>query len=295
MLRLRSEEVLRDNDNVLDVIDNAVSDRVGIVVLNGEGASGKKLYEAACLLKSVIRDRAYLLIDERVDIATAVKASGVLLSDQGLPSIVARNTMMGSNTESIVLPLVARNVQTSDAALDASNSEGADFLIYSVKGGSHSEGLVNSVLGSVKIPIFIAVKSLRDELLFEKALNLLRLGASGIVVSVDELKMFRYDDLNKLFHGDYASNKKAEEKSQSSDKLKTLDTDNGFPGKKAKAGFTKLDEKEQQFIEKERAILLEATDAIHRAAPLMGEISLLRDAVSQLDEPFLLVIVVIVC
>ncbi|CAA3028317.1 probable transmembrane GTPase FZO-like, chloroplastic isoform X1 [Olea europaea subsp. europaea] len=289
VLRLSSEEVLRDSDNVLDVIDNAVSDRVGIVVLNGEGASGKKLYEAACLLKSVIRDRSYLLIDERVDIAAAVNASGVLLSDQGLPSIVARNTMMGSNTESIVLPLVARNVQTSDAALDASTSEGADFLIYSVKGGSHSEELVNSVLGSVKIPIFITVDSLRDE--FEKALDLLRLGASGIVVSVDELKMFRYDDLKKLFHGDYASNKKAEERSHSSDKLKTLDTDNGFPGKKGKAGFTKLDEKEQQFIEKERAILLEAIDAIHRAAPLMGEISLLRDAVSQLDEPFLLVIV----
>lgn len=174
---------------------------------------------------------------------------------------------MGSNTESIVLPLVARNVQTSDAALDASNSEGADFLIYSVKGGSHSEGLVNSVLGSVKIPIFITVDSLQDE--FEKVLDLLRLGASGIVVSVDELKMFRYDDLKKLFHGDYASNKKAEERSHSSDKLKTLDTDNGFPGKKGKAGFTKLDEKEQQFIEKERAILLEAIDAIHRAAPLV--------------------------
>ncbi|KAL2510665.1 FZO-like [Abeliophyllum distichum] len=291
VLRLSSEEVLRDDKNVLDVIDNAVSDRVGVVVLNGGEASGKKLYEAACLLKSVIRDRAYLLIDERVDIAAAVNASGVLLSDQGLPSIVARNTMMGSNTESVVLPLVARNVQTSDAALDASNSEGADFLIYSVRGDTHSEGLVNSVFGSVKIPIFIMVDSLGDEIMFEKALNLLKLGASGIVISVDELNLFRHDKLNKLFHGDYASNKKAEERSQSFDKLKTLDTDNGFPGKKGKAGFTKLEEKEQQFIEKERAILLEAIDTIQRAAPLMGEISLLRDAVSQLDEPFLLVIV----
>lgn len=83
VLRLSSDDVFRDDKAVIDVIDNAVSDRVGIVVLTGVEGSGKRLYEAACLLKSVIRDRAYLLIDERVDIAAAVNASGVVLSDQG--------------------------------------------------------------------------------------------------------------------------------------------------------------------------------------------------------------------
>jgi thiamine monophosphate synthase len=34
-------------------------------------------------VKSVVRDRAYLLIRERVDIAAAVNARGVVLSDQG--------------------------------------------------------------------------------------------------------------------------------------------------------------------------------------------------------------------
>lgn len=57
---------------------------VRVVLLNGgEGSSGGRLYEAACLLKSVVRDRAYLLISERVDVAAAVGASGVVLSDQG--------------------------------------------------------------------------------------------------------------------------------------------------------------------------------------------------------------------
>lgn len=83
VLQLSSEEFLEDNINVLDIVDNAVANQVGIIVLNGGGASGGKLYEAACLLKSVIRERAYLIIDERVDIAAAVNASGVLLSDQG--------------------------------------------------------------------------------------------------------------------------------------------------------------------------------------------------------------------
>lgn len=82
ILHLTPEDVLNNGDGV-DLVDEAVSGRVGIVVLSGGGGTGKSLYEAACVLKSVIRDRAYLLIAERVDIASAVNASGVLLSDQG--------------------------------------------------------------------------------------------------------------------------------------------------------------------------------------------------------------------
>lgn len=82
VLKLSCEDVLRD-ENIIDEIDQAISGRVDVVVLNGDGASGGKLYEAACLLKSVIKGRAYLLIGGRVDIAAAVSASGVLLSDQG--------------------------------------------------------------------------------------------------------------------------------------------------------------------------------------------------------------------
>lgn len=297
VLRLSSDEVFRDDKAVLDVIDDSVADRVGIVVLTGGGGSGKMLYEAACLLKSVIRERAYLLIDERVDIAAAVNASGVLLSDQGLPTIVARNAMMNAKNESVVLPLVGRNVQTHDAASDASNFEGADFLILTVDSGRSPEQLVSSVYGRVKIPIFVMVDSFGYGTSYTKASDLLRSGASGVVVSVDELNLFNEDDPIKHFFREHASRKnvKVETSSQSFDELKTLVMENGLPGRKTVAGFTVLEEREQQLIEKERSILLEAIDAIQRAAPLMGEISLLRDAVSQLDEPFLLVIVVIVC
>lgn len=82
VLQLDAAEVLGGGD-ALDLIDRAVAKWVGIVVLNSCEGGGGKLYEAACKLKSVVGDRAYLLIAERVDIATAVNASGVLLSDQG--------------------------------------------------------------------------------------------------------------------------------------------------------------------------------------------------------------------
>lgn len=82
VLKVSCEDVLRD-ETVVNEIDQAISGRVDVVVLSGGGASGGKLYEAACLLKSIIKGMAYLLIDGRVDIAAAVNASGVLLSDQG--------------------------------------------------------------------------------------------------------------------------------------------------------------------------------------------------------------------
>ncbi|KAL0419907.1 UNVERIFIED_CONTAM: putative transmembrane GTPase FZO-like, chloroplastic [Sesamum radiatum] len=293
VLRLSSDDVFRDDKAVLDVIDEAVSDRVGIVVLTGGEGSGKKLYEAACLLKSVIRDRAYLLIDERVDIAAAVNASGVLLSDQGLPTIVARNTMMDAKTDSVILPLVARNVRTHNAALDASNSEGADFLIYTIDGEGSLENLLSSVSGRVKIPIFVMVDSLMVGTSLKISSDLLRSGVSGLVVSVDELSSTGEDDLSNLFYSEYAY-KKVDDDRQSFDNLRVADKENGFPGKKMIAGFTRLEERERQFIVKERSILLEAIDVIQRAAPLMKDISLLKDAVSQLDDPFLLVIVMII-
>ncbi|RVW54818.1 putative transmembrane GTPase FZO-like, chloroplastic [Vitis vinifera] len=83
VLQLSVDEVL-DRAGVLDVVDEAVSKWVGVVVLDGGDGSGGRLYEAACLLKSVVRERAYLMVAERVDIAAAVNANGVVLSDKGL-------------------------------------------------------------------------------------------------------------------------------------------------------------------------------------------------------------------
>ncbi|XAR57555.1 Ubiquitinyl hydrolase 1 [Bertholletia excelsa] len=63
MLQLSCEEVLEDG-SVLDVVDDAVSWCVGIVVLTDGVGGGGKLYKAACKVKSIIRERAYLVIAE---------------------------------------------------------------------------------------------------------------------------------------------------------------------------------------------------------------------------------------
>ena len=82
ILHLHPNDIL-NSPKALDLVDKAIAKWVRVVVLTGDENSGGKLYEAARLLKSVVGDRAYMLIAERVDVAAAVGASGVLLSDQG--------------------------------------------------------------------------------------------------------------------------------------------------------------------------------------------------------------------
>ncbi|XVF72416.1 hypothetical protein PTKIN_Ptkin12aG0119600 [Pterospermum kingtungense] len=289
VLQLTPEEVLAD-DSPLDLLDKAVSKWVGLVVLSGGEGSGGKVYEAALLLKAAVKDRAYFLITERVDIAAAVGASGVVLSDQGLPAIVARNTMMDSKQDSVFLPLVARNVQTADAALNASSSEGADFLIYDLCEEEHVDMSLKSVYENVKIPIFVVNNNTPAEVTsLTEVSHILKSGASGLVLSLEDLRLFTDDVLSQLFNIVSTTNNKPQD--ESIDKLKMEDIDHDSGLKMGVAGFIKVEDREKQLIEKERSVLKEAINVFQKAAPLMEEISLLIDAVAQIDEPFLLAIV----
>ncbi|WZZ11682.1 hypothetical protein YC2023_097603 [Brassica napus] len=274
LLRLDADEVMSGNrDETLDLIDRALAKSVQIVVLDG-GVNAGKLYEAACLLKSLVKGRAYLLIAERVDIAAAVGASGVALSDEGLPAIVARNTLMGSNSESVVLPLVARIVKDVESALTASSSEGADFLI--LVGSREDQQLADSLLKSVKIPIFVVCISKGEA---KEELQLLRSGASGFVVSLHDLRSSRDVALRQFLDGASYVNENETPLVEASDLHEKA------------AGLVKFEDKQKEIIEMEKSVLRETIEIIHKAAPLMEEVSLLVDAASRIDEPFLMVIV----
>ncbi|KAJ8643665.1 hypothetical protein MRB53_005413 [Persea americana] len=82
VLQLNSDEVLRIEDD-LNAVNVAVSKWEVIVMLDAWERSGGRLYEVARALKLVIGERAYLLIGERVDVVAVVRASGVVLFDQG--------------------------------------------------------------------------------------------------------------------------------------------------------------------------------------------------------------------
>ncbi|PKA62620.1 hypothetical protein AXF42_Ash012207 [Apostasia shenzhenica] len=259
VLRVSAEEVL-GGDGFCSEVDAAVSRGVGIVVLDfGEPRGGGRIYEAACLLKTVLEDRAHLLIAERVDVAAAVGASGIVLSDHGIPAIVARNMMSKSKSDTVFLPIVARAVHNTLSAEHAANCDGADFLILNNE-SDNKVMLEESFTQHVKVPILFSPQSPGDSLSVDLVPQLLKSGASGIVMSLDNFKLFN-DDLLKMFSTNVI------------------------------AGFTNLDEKEINLLEAESHLLQEAVATIQKAAPMMNEIALLVDASSRLKEPFLMVIV----
>lgn len=89
VLRVRLEEMRSEEEKVLllEEINAAVIGGVTMIILEDSsdaGPGGAKLYDAGCMLKTMLRGRAELLISERVDIAAASGADGVLLTDEGI-------------------------------------------------------------------------------------------------------------------------------------------------------------------------------------------------------------------
>lgn len=187
----------------------------------------------------------------------------------GLPAIVARNTMKDSKSESVVLPLVGRNVQNLDAALSASNSEGADFLMCGFREGQKADLVGNSVFTNVKIPIFVMNASHGEAKSLAEMSKCLKSGASGFVISLKNLRLFSGDVLSQLFNAIRTTNEKLDRELENASNVKLLDAGDSFPVKESVAGFVKLENREKQLIETERSVLLEAIDVIQKAAPLV--------------------------
>lgn len=184
----------------------------------------------------------------------------------GLPAIVARNTLLGSNPDSIVLPLVARIVKDVDSALSASSSEGADFLILGSGEDKQVGLLADSLLKSVKIPIFVTCRSkgeAREELL------LLKSGASGFVISLKDLRSSRDVALRECLDGAYDVNHEIPNENESILNEKPFVEASDLQGKINSAGFIKLEDKQKQIIEMEKSVLRETTEIIQKAAPLV--------------------------
>lgn len=172
--------------------------------------------------------------------------------------------MMDSRSDSVVLPLVARKVQSLDTALNASNSEGADFLIYSVSDGSHVDSMPNSVRDDVKIPIFVRFPIYGEDMLAKEASKCLKSGASGLVISVKDFEKYGENVLSTLF--DEVDPPSTRARDESCDPSVMY---NGFGGKEIVAGFINLEDREKQLIERERLALLEAINVIKKAAPMV--------------------------
>lgn len=171
---------------------------------------------------------------------------------------------MSSKSESIVLPVVGRTVQTVNAALQASSAEGADFLVYTSTVLAEQEPIstnlfISSIYENVKIPVFIEMRFLTD---FDQVSKVLMSGARGLSVSLEKLKSSG-DALSKILY-----DQSSQDEVSAIDKLNSNISTNGIPDM-GLSSFVQIEDREVQFIRKEKRLLVEAVNAIEEAAPLV--------------------------
>lgn len=113
-------------DATLQQLDAAIQNGLtGVVLSEPQDGDAAKLYDAALALKEGIRGRVPLLVLDRTDVAAAAEADGVVLSDKGVPTVVARRMLGGAGA------LVACSTADVGRAIEAA-ADGANLVLLEV-------------------------------------------------------------------------------------------------------------------------------------------------------------------
>ena len=160
-----------------EVVSQAVDGGVTCVQLREKDLDGGDLYDLAVTVHAVLRGRALLLVNDRIDVAIAAGADGVHLPEHTLPLQKLRDYVGDAC-------IVGRSVHSIEAAVRA-EQEGADYLqvgaVYDTAShpGQAPGGieLLRAVADAVRIPI-LAVGGITTERIPE----VIDAGADGIAV-----------------------------------------------------------------------------------------------------------------
>ena len=159
-----------------ELVAEAVSGGVGMVQVREKTMSSGELYHLAKKLRFVTRDKALLIINDRVDVALAVDADGVHLPTHSLPISVAKK--LGGKL------LVGRSVHNVEEAA-AAETDGADYLVLGTIYGTAShpgrEGSGPELIEQVKARVQTHVYAIGG-INASNAREVMNAGAHGIAV-----------------------------------------------------------------------------------------------------------------
>jgi len=172
-----SDRKLLGEKSLDEVVSEAIEGGANVVQLREKDLPAAELFTLGVRLRQVTKNRALLLINDRVDVVQACGADGVQLPENGLPTSVAR-WVLGRHA------LVGRSVHSVEAAKQA-EADGADMVIVgpvfetqSKKNGQPvGTSLVKEVAESVPLPV-IAIGGIKPE----NAGEAIRAGAAGVAV-----------------------------------------------------------------------------------------------------------------
>lgn len=304
-------------DNVtattLDGLSSAIVGGATAVVLRESpppsGGGAAQLYSAAVAVKEILRDRAMLLIADRTDIADAIGAQGVMLSPAGLPTVVAKDMLQDS------LSLVGRLVEGGGdgVAAAAAAEDGANFIVLHGNGGPTSMPTAMDLLvarqrqrSGQSVPLLARICRDITSSIFDE---LMSIGMDGVLVELDEVSPAAAAASLKAHGSEEEAAAELLALLSSSSRAKGRDYDDGpsrdvdsFPlrskvqsnadGKPVVAQLSQvLNAQREELVAAEKQVLSRLLDFLKTSCPSLDEIILLDDAVAQLDELFLLVVV----
>jgi small GTP-binding protein len=271
-------------------IEAAVAAGATAVILSDTSgdATTRELFDAALALKESLRGRAALLVADRTDIAASAEADGVLIGDDGVPVVVARKSLAG--------PTVVACAAKDAAGILVAAKEGADLVL------APSAQAAEETRGKISTPVFAPLAGGWDALADQDAVAaVVAAGAQGfafadsptspdVAAAIPAARDAVADALSST----------TDESAKSSAVAAAAGDPEAAAGNRAATGSPAatgglagrlIDGPSLALLERERALLDEATAFLSAAAPALEEIDLLVEARKGLEELFLLVIV----
>jgi thiamine-phosphate pyrophosphorylase len=142
-----------DKQPIETMVDEAIKGGANVIQLREKDLPAGELFALAMRLHEVTRNRAILVINDRLDVNLAVGTDGVHLPENGLPVSIARS-LLGQHT------LIGCSVHSEEAAVEAERG-GADYVqigtIYATESKPDAEpagpDLVRKVSSALTIPV----------------------------------------------------------------------------------------------------------------------------------------------
>ena len=137
-----------------EIARRAVAGGADVIQLRDKDKSSRELYEIACEIREICRDRARFFVNDRLDIALAAEADGVHLGQDDLPIEAARRVAPQNF-------LIGISVGNAGEAL-AAQSAGADYVAVSPvfstpsktdAGTGHGVAAIREIRAAVNCPV----------------------------------------------------------------------------------------------------------------------------------------------
>ena len=261
-------------------IEAVVKKGATMVVLHDptSSLSTREFYNLAVNIKTNLRERCALLVVDRTDIVSSAEIDGVVLSTDGVPTVVARKSMPEG---SLVVVSAGENAKNAEIAA----KEGCDVLFVS------DASVAKKIRDNVSVPIFSSFRDAAD--LTSNIDTIVAAGCDGVTLyeSANKKDAAIADTIGAALSalgGDEREDNNFLNKDEATERKVAYSTKSAIPPTQ----FTSvIGEQGERLLNKEREILDDIVNFLETSAPELEEIKLLLDARKGLDELFLIVIV----